>query len=186
MPPFPVEVARIQEQLQVSPGDRLLDLACGHGNFTIEWAKRAGPEGLVIGLDLSRQMLLRASGHVREWGLENVLLVRGDAHHLPLADGCLTKVNCSGGFHQFPNLPQALREIARVSGPAAVLTASTLAEEPRDPRSGLKRWLRSRYDLYFVPLAALGEQLAQLGFEGYRWYVPGSWFGYLAAQRGSD
>jgi len=40
----------------------------------------------------------------------------------------LPKVNCSGGFHQFPDLPHAWREIARVSVGGAVLTASTFAE----------------------------------------------------------
>jgi ubiquinone/menaquinone biosynthesis C-methylase UbiE len=51
---------------------------------------------------------------------------------LPFADGILRKVNCSAGFHQFPDLPQALREIARVSVEGAVLTIRTLAEGPTD------------------------------------------------------
>jgi ubiquinone/menaquinone biosynthesis C-methylase UbiE len=117
VPDFPEEVARIQQMLQAQVGDTVLDLACGQGNFTVEWAKRVGPTGLVIGLDISRALLTRAAYHVNRWGLDNVLLIRGDAHQLPFADECLHKVNCSGGFHQFPDLPQALREIRRVSAP---------------------------------------------------------------------
>ncbi|TEU18683.1 MAG: methyltransferase domain-containing protein, partial [Anaerolineales bacterium] len=84
-PDFPVEVATIQRVLQAQAGNTVLDLACGQGNFTVEWAKRVGPEGLVIGLDISRALLARAAYHVNRWGLDNVLLIRGDAHQLPFA-----------------------------------------------------------------------------------------------------
>jgi SAM-dependent methyltransferase len=180
---FAVEVAGIQRSLQVTPGDAVLDLACGHGVFTVEWAKRAGPAGLVIGLDLSPAMLARAARHARRWGLENVLLVRGDAQHLPLRDGALGKVNCSGGFHQFPDLSQALREIARVSTRAAVLTASTFASEPGDRRADLKRWLREQVALHFVELSWLEDELRALGYGNFQWTLPGGWFAYTSASR---
>ena len=137
VPDFARDVAATQLVLNVQPGDVVLDLACGHGNFTLEWAKRVGDAGLVIGLDYSPAMLTRAAYHVEHWGLENVLLIHGDGHDLPFTDGVLYKVNCSGGFHQFPDLPQALREIARVSARGAVLTTSTFAEGVDDPRVGL-------------------------------------------------
>jgi ubiquinone/menaquinone biosynthesis C-methylase UbiE len=183
-PDFPVEVAMAQSALQLQPGDVVLDLACGQGNFTVEWAKRVGPAGLVIGLDYSWPMLQRAAYHVQRWGLDNVLLIHGDAHHLPFADGALSKVNCSGGFHQFPDLPQAVHEIARASANDAVLTASTFAQRPDDPRAALKRWLERRFDLYFVPLAELGEQLRACGYGAYAWALPGGgWFGYASARK---
>lgn len=180
---FPEEVAQIQHRLQARAGDTILDLACGHGNFTVEWAKRVGPEGLVIGLDISAVMLARAAYHANRWGLANVLLIRGDAHQLPLGDKCLHKVNCSGGFHQLPDLPQALCEISRVSAEDAVLTASTLSEGPDDPRAGVKRWMKRRFELHFVPLVWLGEELAGLGYADYEWSLPGGWFGYTSARK---
>jgi ubiquinone/menaquinone biosynthesis C-methylase UbiE len=182
-PDFPEEVAQIDQRLQVRAGDTILDLACGHGNFTVEWAKRVGPEGLLIGLDISAAMLKRAAYHANRWGLANVLLIRGDAHHLPLADKCLRKVNCSGGFHQFPDLPSALREISRVSAEAAVLTASTFSERPDDPRAGAKRWMKRRFELHFVSLVWLGEELEALGYTDYAWSLPGGWFGYTSARK---
>ena len=183
VPDFPEDVAQTQQMLQVQAGDTILDLACGQGNFTVEWARRVGPEGLVIGLDISKALLARAVYHVHRWGLDNVLLIRGDAHQLPFADECLHKVSCSGGFHQFPDLPQALREINRVSAEGAVLTASTLAEGPDDPYAGVKRWLKRRFELHFVPLVWLGEQLAALGYTDYKWSLPGGWFGYTSAHK---
>ena len=183
-PDFAIEVAEAQRALQVQSGDVLLDLACGQGNFTVEWAKLAGTDGLIIGLDYSPAMLARAVYHVNRWGLDNVLLIHGDAHALPFGDRVLHKVNCSGGFHQLPDLPQALREIARVSAPGAALATSTFAEGADDPRAGFKRWLGRAFDLYFVPLVRLGEQLTALGYTDYAWSLPGSgWFGYTSARK---
>jgi len=149
----------------------------------VKWAKRVGRVGLVIGLDISAAMLARAAHRAGRWGLDNVLLIRGDAHQLPFADGVLLKVNCSGGFHQFPDLPQALREIGRVSAEGAVLTASAFAEGPADPRAAVKRWMKRCFDLHFVPLVWLGEQLAALGYADYEWSLPGGWFGYTSARK---
>jgi len=182
-PDFPVEVAHIQRTLQVQPGDVVLDLACGQGNFTVEWAKRVGATGLVIGLDISLPMLERAAYHVSRWELDNVLLIHGDAQVLPFADGAFTKINCSGGFHQIPDLPQALREAARVSTVGAVLTASTFAEQPADPHAKIKGWLHRRLNLHFVPVEWLDKQLARSGYGAQGWSLPGGWFGYTAAKR---
>jgi SAM-dependent methyltransferase len=181
LPRFPAEVKLIQGRLRAGPGDAVLDLACGHGNFTVELARAVGPGGLVIGLDVSRHMLARAVGRVGTARLENVLLVRGDAQRMPFAGGCFQKVNCSGGFHQFPDLRQALAEIGRVSGPRAVLTAATFAEHPRDRHATLKRWLNRRFAWHFVPLAWLGDRLRELQYSDYDWSLPGGWFAYTSA-----
>lgn len=181
LPELRTEVANLQERLQVRPGDVVVDLACGHGNFTIEWARLAGPDGLVIGLDISRSMLARAVGRVARSQLANILLIHGDAHSLPIASGAVRKVNCSGGFHALPDLPRALREISRISAPGAVLTASMFAENPAHQHPILREWLKTKLGLHFVPLLWLGEQLEALGYRDYRWSVPKGGFGYTSA-----
>ncbi|HTR71782.1 MAG TPA: methyltransferase domain-containing protein [Mycobacteriales bacterium] len=77
-------------------------------------------------------MLRRAATRVRELGMDNIVLVHGDAHQLPIADRSVDRVNCSGGLHAFPDLPRALREIERVARPGARLTASTFAQVSAD------------------------------------------------------
>ncbi len=174
-------MANIQARLQVGPGDVVIDLACGHGNFTVEWARLAGPDGLVIGLDISRSMLARAAARVRTSGITNVLLIHGDAQALPIASGAARKINCSGGVHAFPELPRALGEIGRVSAPGAILTASMFAENPEHPRPRLREWLRVKYGLHFVPLAWLGEKLQGFGYGDYKWTAPKGGFAYTSA-----
>lgn len=183
LPRFSAELQMIQAKHQPGPGDVVLDLACGAGNFTVELAQRVGRTGFVIGLDRSIAMLERASARVADYVLDNVLLIRGDAHHLPFATRSMRSINCSGGFHQFPDLPQALREIARVSLSGAVLTASTFARVPDDPRERKKERVERASSLHFVSLPWLGEQLESLGYVDYESSLPGGWFGYTSARK---
>jgi len=178
MPSFPEEAADVVERLAVGPGDVVLDLACGHGNFTEALADRVGPEGLVIGLDIAASMLRRAARRVAARGLRQVLLIRGDALALPFADGCLRKVNCSGGLHQIPDLPRALAEIARVAGPGARLAASGFAVESERAVTAFQRFGRRRFGMHFVDLEWLREELARVGFESVETRMPASRIGY--------
>ncbi|MCC6794245.1 MAG: class I SAM-dependent methyltransferase [Candidatus Hydrogenedentes bacterium] len=185
VPPFREEVEMTQAALGIAPGDAVLDLACGHGNFTVEWSKLAGPNGLVIGLDISETMLRRAVTRVNKAGLKNVLLVRGDALNLPFRRGSLMKLNCSGGFHQMPDLPRAIAELARVAGPGASLTTATFARISNDPQEARKRKIEARYNntLRFIPLDELQRLLETAGFTDCTHHIPGGWFGYVSAQR---
>ena len=65
--------------LGLSRGDGVLDVACGPGNFSRDFARAVGPEGLVVGIDASRPMLERAVRETRAEGLGNVVFVHGDA-----------------------------------------------------------------------------------------------------------
>jgi ubiquinone/menaquinone biosynthesis C-methylase UbiE len=161
---FPREAQELAERLELAPGDVVLDVACGHGNFTLELARRVGPEGLVVGLDIASAMLARAARRIARAGLHNVLLVRGDALALPVRDGAFRKVNCSGGLHQLPDLERALAEFARVAAPGARFSASGFAETG-EGSGGWRAWLRSRLSLHVVPLAPLARSLAHAGFE---------------------
>lgn len=183
MPDFATEVASIADRLRPRPGEVVLDLACGHGNFTVEWARMVGPDGLVIGLDYAPSMLARAVRRVGSAGLSNVVLVHGDAHHLPIADRSVDRINCSGGFHAFPDLPTALAELARVARPGSTLTASTFARGPADRLAAPKRLASRLFGLHFVALEGLGSQLETAGFDDYRWSMRGGAFAYTSAVR---
>jgi len=110
-----VRIARLL--MGLSRGDTVLDVACGPGNFSREFARDAGPSGLVVGLDGSRTMLERGAADMERSGLDNLALVRGGATALPFADGAFDGVCCFAAIHLFADPYVALDEMTRVLRP---------------------------------------------------------------------
>jgi SAM-dependent methyltransferase len=116
------------EMLAISPGDRVLDVACGPGNFTRAFAAAAGPDGVVVGLDASRTMLARAAG---ERPVAGEAYVRASATDLPFADGSFDAVCCFAALYLIEQPLRAVAEIARVVAPGGrVALLSSVARGP--------------------------------------------------------
>jgi SAM-dependent methyltransferase len=101
------------EMLAIAPGDRVLDVACGPGNFTRDFGEAAGA-GTVVGLDASRTMLDVA---VRETQRDNVAYVRGNASDLPFRDASFDAVCCFAALYLIEQPMRAIEEIVRVLAP---------------------------------------------------------------------
>jgi SAM-dependent methyltransferase len=101
------------EMLAIAPGDSVLDVGCGPGNFTRAFARASG-DGLVVGLDASRTMLDQAA---REANPPNVRYVRGDAAALPFPDATFDAVCCFAALYLIEEPASALAEIVRVLAP---------------------------------------------------------------------
>lgn len=182
LPDFASESRAVAERLALAPGAVVLDVACGHGNFSVDLARRVGPQGLVVGLDIAGSMLRRAVARVRREGLANVLLVRGDALALPFGPGVFDAVNCSGGLHQMPDLARALGEMARVAKPGAHFAASGFARSGAQ-ESGLRGWLWRRLALHFIPVETLRRAIEDAGFTDATTQIEGATFAYASARR---
>lgn len=126
----PKEEHRIAlEMLSISSGDRVLDVCCGPGNFTRDFAREAG-EGLVVGIDASETMLGVA---VRDADSDNVAYVRGDACDLPFRDGSFDAVCCFAALYLIDEPLRALEEIVRVLAPGgrvALLSSCNRGPQP--------------------------------------------------------
>jgi ubiquinone/menaquinone biosynthesis C-methylase UbiE len=177
MPDFATESEELAERLALAKGDLVLDVACGHGNFTEAIARRVGPSGLVVGLDISGRMLARAARRVARAGLAQVLLLRGDALALPFVAGAFAKVNCSGGLHQLPDLERALAEMARVSAEGGRFAASGFASAG-EGSGGLRGAARRRLALHVLPLPSLARAAEAAGFADVSTRMAGPAFGY--------
>ena len=113
------------ELLEITPGDTVLDVGCGPGNFSRAFAEAAG-DGLVVGLDASRTMLAQAA---REGG--RVQYVRGDAGDLPFPDAGFDAVCCFAALYLIEDPLRAVAEIARVVAPGG--RVALLASVSRGP-----------------------------------------------------
>ena len=108
---FPKDVDRIASLIRKH--SLILDLACGPGTVTRRIARLA-PESVVIGFDLSAQMLERAVRLTKKEGLQNVYYMRGSALSLPFKTESFDAVTCCGALQLFQDQDQAVGEIARV------------------------------------------------------------------------
>jgi SAM-dependent methyltransferase len=103
-------------------GESFLDVGCGNGVVTLAIAEAVVPDGKVVGLDLSRQMLEVAHQRVVASGLDNVELVHGDAQVQNLAgvevDGLVSRFGVmffADPAAAFANLSTALRSGGRLA-----------------------------------------------------------------------
>lgn len=84
---------RTVERMALSPGDTVVDMGTGTGANLPVLSEAVGPEGTVIGIDVSPRMLARARARVDDAGLENVTLLEGDIRDPPIdgtVDGILS------------------------------------------------------------------------------------------------
>ncbi len=128
------------EMLALAPGERVLDVACGPGNFSRDFALAVG-DGLVVGLDASATMLARA---VADTQSANVAYVRGDACALPFADGAFDAVCCFAALYLIEEPTRAIDEIARVLAPGgrvALLSSCSRGPLPAEVNNRVVRRL---------------------------------------------
>ena len=100
---------RLVRLAAVSPGDRVLDLACGTGDILLH-AARGARQG--VGLDLTHRMLQLAKARTTPGG--NVEWLCGDMTALPLRAGSFDVVTTGYGLRNVPDLAAAIGEIHRV------------------------------------------------------------------------
>ena len=122
---FDVLARRLVELAELEPGHKILDIATGPGAVLLPAAERVGPEGRVVGIDLSEGMLARAAQRVKERALANVRLERMDAERLELPAARFDRVLCGWGLFLFPEPHRALAEFHRVLRPGGRLVTTT-------------------------------------------------------------
>jgi SAM-dependent methyltransferase len=117
----PAELARFAEQLQLGPGVRLLDVACGSGGPALILARETGCE--VTGVDREAAGVENARRLARETGLDGrASFVRADASRpLPFADGSFQAVSCIDALNHLPGRAAVLADWARVLVPGGRL-----------------------------------------------------------------
>jgi len=112
----------IVDAAQVTPGLRVLDVACGSGEPAISLASQLRGSGEVTGIDIADAPLRIAEERASERGLSNTRFQQGDAHKLPFPDGSFDLITSRLGVMFFADLPRALAEMHRVLKPGGRVT----------------------------------------------------------------
>jgi SAM-dependent methyltransferase len=107
------------EYSQPVAGMAVLDLASGTGEPAISLAGRVGPEGSVVAVDQSSELLEVAAERARQRKLANLVTRQTDAHKLPFPDHNFDLATCRFGVMFFADAIGALAELRRVLKPGA-------------------------------------------------------------------
>ena len=100
--------------VDIQPGDVVLDLGSGGGLDVLLSAKRAGPAGRAIGIDMTDEMLQLAREHAEKAGVSNVEFLKGRIEDVPLPDGAVDVVISNCVIALSPDKAAVFAEIARV------------------------------------------------------------------------
>jgi ubiquinone/menaquinone biosynthesis C-methylase UbiE len=116
------------EAAGLEPGQRVLEVGCGPGFFTVPAARLVGEEGMVYALDISALALERVQGKVDGAGVGNVETLLADAAQTGLPDGSFDLAFVFGLSHPVGDMEGILVELHRLLKPAGVLAVEGRAE----------------------------------------------------------
>ena len=124
---------------QLEPGQRVVDVGSGAGIDSLIAAKMVGPEGHVVGVDMTPAMLTKARRAAQEAGMDNVEFREGYGETLPALNGWADVVISNGVLNLMPDKSAALQEMARVLKPTGRLQIGDILVQKAVPDSAKRK-----------------------------------------------
>lgn len=152
----------VMRRMNVQKGSKALDVCCGTADWTIALAGATGPNGEVVGLDFSKNMLKVGEEKVRSLKLDQITLIQGNAMELPFPDGTFDYVTIGFGLRNVPDYLQTLKEMNRVLKPGGM---AVCLETSQPTMFGYKQ-LYYAYFRFIMP--AFGKLFAK-SYKEYSW-----------------
>ncbi|WHY54917.1 demethylmenaquinone methyltransferase [Peribacillus simplex] len=148
--------------MNVPKGAHALDVCCGTADWTIALANEVGPEGKVVGLDFSKNMLKIGEQKVNELNLDQVSLMHGNAMELPFEDNSFDYVTIGFGLRNVPDYMKVLKELNRVAKPGGMVVC---LDTSQPTMLGFKQG----YYFYFRFIMPMFGKLFAKSYSEYSW-----------------
>jgi arsenite methyltransferase len=124
-------------------GQTALDLGSGAGVDCFLAARRVGPQGYVIGVDMTDAMLAKARANAARGGFTNVEFRKGEIENLPVESGTMDRIISNCVINLAPDKERVFAEAYRVLKPGGAITVSDIVsfgEVPDSVRTSLEQW----------------------------------------------
>lgn len=119
----------------VSSGERVLDLGSGSGMDSFLAALKVGPEGSVVGIDMTDEQLQKANRLAAAAGVQNVTFQKSYIESLQIEDESIDLVISNGVINLSPDKESVFREIARILKPKGRMTLADIVTEKELPEN---------------------------------------------------
>lgn len=168
----------------LKPGEVVLDLGSGGGFDCFLAARKVGPGGHVIGIDMTPEMLAKARDNARRMGAANVEFRLGEIEHLPVADSSVDVIISNCVINLSPEKEQVFRDAYRVLKPGGRLAVSDVvatAEMPDQWRAQAAKMTgciagAEHVDRIRGLLEGLGFRKVSIELKAHSKELVGSWF----------
>jgi len=125
---------RLVELAQITQGQKVLDIGTGIGEPAVTVARKVGPNGRVVGIDISPQMLAIAKERARDNGLDEIIEFReADAESFSLPSSNFDAIVSRWGLMFLPNLPHALASMREALVPGGRIAAAVWSVPQKVP-----------------------------------------------------
>ena len=122
----------------LSPGERVVDIGSGGGFDVFVAAQQVGPEGRVVGIDMTQEMLDKSRKTAADMGQSNVEFREGLIEEMPVEDGWADVVISNGVINLCPDKESVFDEISRVLKPGGRLQFADIANGAPVPEAARK------------------------------------------------
>jgi len=117
----------------IEPGMTVLEVGPGSGTYTFAAARRVGPEGKLVTIDIEPKVIDRLRERIRVGGIANIDARTADVFDLPFEDGSFDVAYLIAVIGEIPTPERAMAEFQRVLKPGGTLAFSELFIDPDYP-----------------------------------------------------